>query len=63
MKRSKYIVRYKPRKKRSVKKRQIGGFFSFDPSKPFKGSRLGYLTNKFKKFAKFGRSVLRQAVS
>ena len=28
---------------------------------PFKGSRLGYLTNKFKSFAKFGRRVLRQA--
>ena len=36
--------------------RQFGGKFD-----PFKGSRLGYLTNKFKSFAKFGRRVLRQA--
>ena len=58
MKRCKYVVRYKPRK-RSVKKRQVGGFFSFDPSKPFKGSRLSYLTKKFKNFARTGRRILR----
>ena len=58
MKRCKYVVRYKPRK-RSVKKRQVGGFFSFDPSKPFKGTRLSYLTKKFKNFARTGRRILR----
>ena len=54
---SKYVVRYRPRKRAAKKRnRQFGGKFD-----PFKGSRLGYLTNKFKSFAKFGRRVLRQA--
>ena len=51
---SKYVVRYRPRT--VIRNRQFGGKFD-----PFKGSRLGYLTNKFKSFAKFGRRVLRQA--
>ena len=51
-----YVVPSPYRRKR---KRQVGGFFSFDPSKPFKGSRVGYLTKKFKNFAKTGRRILR----
>ena len=54
---SKYVVRYRPRKRAAKKRnRQFGGKFD-----PFKGSGLSYLINKFKSFAKFGRRVLRQA--
>ena len=54
--RNKYVR--SPNKRRN-RKRQVGGFFSFDPSNPFKGSRLGYLTKKFKNFARTGRRILR----
>ena len=48
--RNKYIYVVPSHYRSRKRKRQIGGFFSFDPSKPFKGSKLGYLTKKIQKF-------------
>ena len=57
--RNKYVYVVPSHYRSRKRKRQIGGFFSFDPSKPFKGSKLGYLTKKFKNFARTGRQILR----
>ena len=43
--------------RRRRRKRQIGGFFSFDPRNPTKGSLIPSITNKFKKFRGFLRSA------